>query len=111
MYSDKEVLKFFGGLVTLQFIVKISKHLIREDRPKKSNTYGMPSSRAAFMFFIVSYLIFTNKLKNTTILILIGLSLLSVYAKFYMDEHNMKQLFFGACIGIGYAYLISTLLV
>ena len=31
MYSDKEVLKFFGGLVSLQFIVKIGKQLIKED--------------------------------------------------------------------------------
>jgi acid phosphatase family membrane protein YuiD len=107
MYSDKEVLKFFIGLVTLQFIIKLFKNLIKEDRPIKSNTYGMPSSRSAFMFFIVSYLIFTNRLKNTTIFILIIGALLSVYVKFYMKEHSMKQLFFGSCVGIGYSYLIS----
>ena len=107
MYSDRDVLKFFGGLISLQFIIKICKQLIKEDRPIKSNTYGMPSSRSAFMFFIVSYLILTNKLKNTTIFILLGGALISIYAKFYMEEHSIKQLFFGVSIGVGYAYLIS----
>ena len=109
MYSDKEVLKFFGGLVSLQFIVKIVKQLIKEDRPIKTNTYGMPSTRAAFMCFIVSYLILTNKLKRETIGLLVCGLLISLYAKFHMEEHSMRQIVVGACIGVGYAYLISTI--
>ena len=109
MYSDKEVLKFFGGLVSLQFIVKLGKQLIKEDRPIKSLTYGMPSTRAAFMCFIVSYLILTNKLRRETIAILIGALIISLYAKFHMKEHSLRQIVIGSCIGVGYAYLISTL--
>ena len=109
MYSDKEVLKFFGGLVSLQFIVKLGKQLIKEDRPIKSLTYGMPSTRSAFMFFIVSYLVLTNKLKRDTILLLVGGLLISLYAKFHMKEHSLRQIVIGAIIGIGYSYLISTL--
>ena len=107
--SDKEVLKFFGGLVSLQFIVKLGKQLIKEDRPIKSLTYGMPSTRAAFMCFIVSYLILTNKLRRETITILIGALIISLYAKFHMKEHSLRQIIIGSCIGVGYAYLISTL--
>ena len=109
MYSDREVLKFFVGLVSLQFIVKLGKQLIKEDRPIKTQTYGMPSTRAAFMCFIVSYLILTNKLRRETIAILIGALIISLYAKFHMKEHSLRQIITGSCIGIGYAYLISTL--
>ena len=109
MYSDKEALKFFGGLVSLQFIVKIGKQLIKEDRPIKTLTYGMPSTRAAFMCFIVTYLIITNKLKRATILLLVGGLLISIYAKLHMKEHTLCQLLIGSIIGVGYAYLISTL--
>ena len=109
MYSDREVLKFFVGLVSLQLIVKLGKQLIKEDRPIKSLTYGMPSTRAAIMCFIESYLILTNKLRRETIAILIGALIISLYAKFHMKEHSLRQIITGACIGIGYAYLISTL--
>jgi len=107
MYSDKDVLKFFGGLVSLQFIVKLIKQIIKEDRPIKTLTYGMPSTRAAFMCFIVSYLVFTNKLKIGTILLLVCGLFISLYAKLYMKEHYLRQIVIGACIGFGYAYLIS----
>ena len=109
MYSDKEVLKFFGGLVSLQFIVKLGKQLIKEDRPIKTLTYGMPSTRAAFVCFIVTYLIITNQLKRGTILLLIGGLLISLYAKFHMKEHSLCQIVIGSIIGLGYAYLISTI--
>jgi len=109
MYSDKEVLKFFGGLVSLQFIVKFVKQMLKEDRPIKTKTYGMPSTRAAFMCFIVSYLILTNKLKEQTIFLLVAGASLSLYMKLYMKEHSLQQILVGILIGIGYAYLISTL--
>jgi len=109
MYSDKDVLKFFGGLVSLQFIVKLGKQLIKEDRPIKTKTYGTPSTRAAFMCFIVTYIILMNKLKRETILLLVAGLLISLYAKLHMKEHSLRQLLIGAIIGIGYAYLISTL--
>ena len=67
----------------------------------------MPSTRAAFMCFIVSYLVFTNKLKRGTILLLVCGVFISLYAKFYMKEHYLRQIVIGACIGVGYAYLIS----
>ena len=50
MYSDKEVLKFFGGLLSLQIIVKLVKQFVKESRPIKTKTYGMPSTRSASMF-------------------------------------------------------------
>jgi len=107
MYSDKDALKFFGGLVSLQFIVKLIKQTIKEERPINTKTYGMPSTRAAFMCFIVSYLVFTNKLKRETIFLLVCGLFISLYAKFYMKEHSLPQIAIGGCIGFVYAYLIS----
>ena len=109
MYSDKEVLKFFGGLVSLQFIIKFGKQLIKEDRPNKTKTYGMPSTRAAFMCFIVTHLILTNKLKDQTISLLLAGLVISLYAKIYMKEHTLQQILVGAFIGVVYAYLLSTI--
>jgi membrane-associated phospholipid phosphatase len=106
MYSDKEALKFFGGLLSLQIIVKLVKRILKESRPIKTKTYGMPSTRSAFMFFIVTYLIFTNNLKNETKLLLISGALLSIYMKYHLKEHTINQLLVGGLIGIGYAYLI-----
>jgi membrane-associated phospholipid phosphatase len=106
MYSDKGVLKFFGGLLSLQIIVKLVKQFVKESRPIKTKTYGMPSTRSAFMFFIVTYLIFTNNLKNETKLLLVGGALLSIYMKYHLKEHTINQLLVGGLLGIGYAYLI-----
>ena len=107
MHNDKDVLKFFIGLVSLQFIIKMLKQTIKQNRPVKTKTYGMPSSRSAFMFYIITFFIITNKLKQETIVLLLGGALVSVYAKYHMREHNLKQLVIGAFIGICYAYFIS----
>jgi hypothetical protein len=53
MYSDKYVLKLFLGLIFLQILVKFLKKLFKESRPIKSNTYGLPSTKAATLVFIL----------------------------------------------------------
>jgi hypothetical protein len=37
---------------------------------------------------------------------LVGIALLSIYMKYHLKEHTIKQLLVGGLLGIGYAYLI-----
>lgn len=50
--SDKFVKMFIFGLISVQIIIKILKRIIRQKRPiqKKYSDFGMPSTRAGFVF-------------------------------------------------------------
>ena len=69
--KDNNVIFLMSGILFSQIIAKLLKKLIKQSRPTLSKTYGMPSSRATIISFIVFYLIFTNKFKTKTRLILI----------------------------------------
>lgn len=107
MHNDRSILIFFVGLISLQLIVKLLKRHIEEDRPVPTKTHGMPSTRSAVIFYIITYLILSHKLKDTTKLILVMGGVITSYVKYYADEHTIKQLLIGGLIGIMYAYLIS----
>lgn len=104
--KDKNALIFFGGLVSLQYIIKFFKNIIKEDRPIKSKTFGMPSTKSATLFYILGYLMGTNNFKKNTIYFLIFLALIGLLYKLYYKEHSLKQIFVGSIIGIFYSYLI-----
>ena len=106
MYSDKYVLKLFLGLIFLQILVKFLKKLFKESRPIKSNTYGLPSTKAATLVFIATYLVLTNKLKDSTVVILLTTLLIPIFMKYYSKEHSLKQLFVGGLVGLLFGYLI-----
>lgn len=107
MEPNRYVLKLFLGIISLQLIVKYLKVLIKEERPVKSKTYGMPSSKAATLCFILSYMLMNHKLKQTTQLILIISLLLGLYMKYHVNEHTLKQLTIGGILGFIYALLLS----
>ena len=107
MFSDKYVLKLFLGLIFLQILVKFLKKLFKESRPIKSNTYGLPSTKAATLVFIATYLILTNKLKDSTVVILLTTLLLPLFMKYYSKEHSLKQLVVGSIIGLSVAYIVK----
>jgi acid phosphatase family membrane protein YuiD len=107
MYSDKYVLKLFLGLIFLQILVKFLKKLFKESRPIKSNTYGLPSTKAATLVFIATYLILTNKLTDSTVVILVLALLVPIYMKYYSKEHSLKQLVVGSIIGLSVAYIVK----
>ena len=100
MYSDKYVLKLFLGLIFLQILVKFLKKLFKESRPIKSNTYGLPSTKAATLVFIATYLILTNKLRDYTVIIIVTAMLLPLFMKYYSKEHSLKQLVVGSMVGV-----------
>ena len=106
MYSDKYVLKLFLGLIFLQILVKFLKKLFKESRPIKSNTYGLPSTKAATLVFIATYLVLTNKLRDFTVVIIVTALLLPLFMKYYNKEHSLKQLFIGGLIGLLFGYLV-----
>ena len=107
MYSDKYVLKLFLGLIFLQILVKFLKKLFKESRPIKSNTYGLPSTKAATLVFIATYLILTNKLTDSTVVILVFALLVPIFMKYYSKEHSLKQLVVGSIIGLSVAYIVK----
>lgn len=106
MYSDKYVLKLFLGLIFLQILVKILKKLFKESRPIKSNTYGLPSTKAATLVFIATYLVLTNKLRDSTVVIIVTTLLLPLFMKYYSKEHSLKQLFIGGLVGLIFSYIL-----
>lgn len=104
--DDKTVLIFFMGIVSLQYIVKILKSLIKEDRPIKKNTYGMPSTKSATLFFIIGFLVINYKFKTNTVLKLLFLGFIGVLYKLYYKEHSYKQIIAGGILGLFYAYIV-----
>jgi len=107
MFSDKYVLKLFLGLIFLQVLVKFLKNLFKESRPIKSKTYGLPSTKAASLCFIATYLILTNKLKQSTIILLLLGLIVPLFMKYYIKEHSIKQLVVGGIVGIISAYSVT----
>ena len=88
-------------------MVKFLKKLFKESRPIKSNTYGLPSTKAATLVFIATYLILTNKLNSSTVVIIVTTLLLPLFMKYYSKEHSLKQLVVGSIIGLSVAYIVK----
>ena len=104
---DYQVIILISGILFSQILAKILKKIIKQDRPVKSKTYGMPSSRSTIISFIVFYLILTNKFKLSTKFIIIITGLISLSMKYIIKEHSIYQLIFGCLLGIIIAYLLS----
>ena len=100
--KDVDIKRFIFGLIFVLVIVKILKRIIKQKRPKQERylDYGMPSSRAAFVSFIATYLILiTKNLSDISKLLLIFFVFISCYMKYYLEEHSMSQLLVGCLIG------------
>ena len=89
-------------------MVKILKRYLKIPRPiiQKNATFGMPSTRAATIFFIIVFLILANKVSIITILMLLSVALVACGIKYVLKEHSFNQLFIGAIIGIVVAWLL-----
>lgn len=105
--KDYQVIVLISGILFSQIFVKILKEIIKQNRPIKSKTYGMPSSRSTVISFIVFYLIFVNKFKLSTKFIIIILVLLSLSIKYIIKEHSIYQLIVGGLLGTTIAYFSS----
>lgn len=105
--KDYQVIILIFGIFLSQILAKTLKKIIKQSRPIKSKTYGMPSSRSTVVSFIVFYLILTNKFKLSTKFIIIILGLLSLSMKYIIKEHSIYQLIVGGLLGTTIAYLSS----
>lgn len=106
--KDADIQKFAVGLGAMFLLVKILKRYFKMPRPmmRKGSTFGMPSTRAATIFFIVALLILCNKVSTTTILMLVAMALIACSIKYIMKEHSLNQLFVGAILGTVVAWLL-----
>ena len=107
--KERDIQKLVGGLVFIIFFVKCLKKIIRSPRPQMfaNSTFGMPSTRAASIFFMVTFLILVNQLSNKTIIFLFGAAIFCCILKYFLQEHTITQLCVGGCIGILAAYILS----
>ena len=103
MKTDIEIRGFIFGLLFIIFIVKVIKRILKIPRPvmNKLSTYGMPSTRAASLFFIIVYIYLTNReLNKNTIFILILCVIIACGLKFILKEHSFIQLLAGGLLGV-----------
>jgi len=109
--TDADLIIVSMGSIAMQTVVKVLKKLIRQRRPagnSNTNTYGMPSTRAAMMFFIAVYWIFRLKtLEKRTAILLIIAAFISCCIKFVMIEHTIIQLIAGAVLGTVCGVLVN----
>ena len=105
--NDVEAIKLLSGILLSYLVAKILKKVIRQNRPIKGKTYGMPSSRSTVMSFIILFLVMKYKftIKTKIFLIIIGIVTLSM--KYYLREHSISQLLFGLILGSLIAYLFN----
>jgi len=110
--DNQEVALFALGILFVQLFVKGLKKIFRQARPTNVlDTYGMPSSRAAIVFFIVTYLALRIRhLKRNTFILLLLVALASCALKYYMREHTLVQLLAGSAVGITIAYILNMFL-
>ena len=105
--KDKNIIIFYGGLILLQYLVKFLKKIIKEDRPIKSKTYGMPSTKSATLFYIMTYLMIMNNIEKRTKIILFMLAIVGILYKLMYKEHSYEEVIIGAIIGIFYGYIVK----
>ena len=101
--NDKEGITLAVGVFVVIIVVKILKRFIRQPRPSTrfESTFGMPSTRAATIFFIITYLILAIKnIQTITIFIMLMVAFTACTMKFVMHEHTGLQLIVGGVVGI-----------
>lgn len=104
--KENDCVIFFGGLILLQYIVKILKSIFKQDRPIKSKTYGMPSTKSATLSYISTFFMMHHNVNNKDKLKLIILTIIGILYKLYYKEHSINQILCGILVGIIHAYII-----
>ena len=103
--NDIEISVFFIFALVVRVIGKWLKRVIKQARPIKSNSYGMPSGRGIIVGFTAVYffLLYPNMNKNTQAIIITA-SIFATYMKYYLREHTLLQLVVGLVCGILLGY-------
>lgn len=105
--KDHDAITLLGGITFTFFIVKVLKNIIKQSRPIKSKTYGMPSSRSSLLAFIITFMLLKYNYNKKTKYLLVLFGLISIYMKYYLKEHSFKQLLAGIILGIIIGYIVN----
>ena len=104
--NNNQIIVFFSSILFLNILVKLLKNLIKQSRPVRTKTHGMPSSKSTIIAFMVIYLISIGDYDRRTLIIIFVLSILIIYIKHLYNEHSLLQLIVGAIIGFIFAKII-----
>lgn len=105
--KENDCVIFFGGLILLQYIVKILKSIFKQNRPIQSKTYGMPSTKSATLSYISTFFMIHYKVNNKDKLNLIIYTIIGILYKLYYKEHSIDQILCGILVGIIYAHIVE----
>ena len=108
MESNKCIILFVGILFII-LSVKLIKNIIKQERPIKKKTYGMPSSRSSLISFILTYLILNNNYDYKTKFTLCILTSIAIIIKYIYKEHTAEQLIIGSIYGYIVGYILYCL--
>ena len=111
--NNKQIQTFMIGLAMVIVIVKILKKVIRMHRPimNAKKTFGMPSTRAASLSFIMLFIILNNqRISKKTLTISILVILFCCSLKYFMKEHSILQLCMGSLVGLSIAYYLTKMI-
>ena len=99
--NDFEMQKFILGIAINIVFVKILKRVLRMPRPimRKNSTFGMPSTRAATLTFIIVYLILVNKPSKKTLIMMVCVVVFLCSLKYIMKEHSYS-ISIGSLVGL-----------
>jgi membrane-associated phospholipid phosphatase len=104
--NNNQIIVFFSSILFLNILVKLLKNLIKQSRPVRTKTYGMPSSKSTIIAFMLFYLISIGNYTNQTLIIIFVLSIFIIYIKHLYNEHSLLQLIVGVIIGFIFAKII-----
>ena len=105
--NQLQIQQFSIGIGFTIIVVKLLKKLLRMPRPVMTDkkTFGMPSTRAATLVYIMTYILSTHKTTPQTKQIFASVILFCISLKYIMKEHSLSQLTIGGILGFTFAQL------
>ena len=92
-------LEFMSGILASVVSSMALKDIIKEPRPVPSDSYGMPSTRATVVTFIVMYLLKNKQLTKRERGLIIAIGGALIYMKYHSRKHSITQLIAGGALG------------
>ena len=100
-FNKTLVIGLFGQLMNEAFNTILKKYLQVQRPFEKGRGYGMPSSHAQFMGFMMGYFFFYKRKKHKLYYFgLIISGILTAYSRVYLEYHSFDQVIVGLLLGI-----------
>uniref|UniRef100_A0A060T2U9 Dolichyldiphosphatase n=1 Tax=Blastobotrys adeninivorans TaxID=409370 RepID=A0A060T2U9_BLAAD len=106
---EAETILLLAGQLGCELVNKYLKNLIRQERPRFGQGYGMPSAHAQFMCYYATYIClwmfirvrhFSTHKKVLRAVGLVSMAAIVSYSRVYLLYHSGYQVVAGAAIGI-----------